>query len=420
MPSKERLIQESAMLYKTDIGSHSSQYNIDNSNTIYTLATGDSIAVTSGDGIRETSNWHQNTININGAITANNSGQRAVYVSGTETRINVGDSAVIAGYYGVYASGGDYVRMTNDGSITGSSLAVTIQFSDHSRFVNNDTVDGEIVVDRSDDVSITLAHGSVLKNLSGSTTDIASDAGQKAHLVNGGDITATSWAIYGRDGDETIVNRGTIAGGILLGGGNDVFDNRGGSVDHLIYGGEGNDVFVLDKAVQLSEYAGEGMDMIRSTISMSLTNALYAGQEIENLTLLGTLNHKATGNALANVITGNAGNNVLSGLGGADHLVGGKGNDRLIGGLDADTLTGGKGHDTFVFRTGDGTDSVTDFHNGQDRFDLKAWAAITSFADLKAHHLSVSGSDVVIHAGADTLTIEHTTKAELDVSNFLF
>ena len=60
-------------------------------------------------------------------------------------------------------------------------------------------------------------------------------------------------------------------------------------------------------------------------------------------------------------INGTPGNDVLlgtllkdtiSGLAGIDTLEGGKGND---------LLTGGGSQDTFVFRTGDGTDTITDF-----------------------------------------------------------
>ena len=112
--------------------------------------------------------------------------------------------------------------------------------------------------------------------------------------------------------------------------------------------------------------------------------------------------------------------NKLSGLTGADVLSGGKGNDTLNGGAANDKLTGGLGGDTFVFKTGYSHDKVTDFGNGGDLLDLKGWNAITDFKDLRAHHLSVSGDSVIIHAGSDELVLQHTTKAELHASDFLF
>lgn len=389
------------MKYTDDIGNQSSQFNIDNSSTTYTLADGDAIA-SSNHGIYEASNWHLNTIRVDGSITATQSGKDAIYSLGSETRITIGETGVLNGYGGILA-GGDYARITNNGSITGlTNSAVYLSFSDHSRFTNNGSITGEVVVDRSDDVNIVLGKNSIVENLSGSTMDIASNAGQDAHIVNNGEITASSWGVYMRNGNETFINRGTISGGISMGDGNDVFDNRGGTVDSQIYGDGGNDTFIIDSKIDIYEYSGDGTDTVKSTISLNLSSSPYTGWELENLILLGNANHNAIGNALANKIAGNSGDNILSGLAGDD------------------ILTGGKGGDTFVFKTGGADDTVTDFQNGQDHFNLKSWAAITGFADLKAHHVSVSGSDLVIHAGTDSITLLDTSKSELDAGDFVF
>ena len=66
----------------------------------------------------------------------------------------------------------------------------------------------------------------------------------------------------------------------------------------------------------------------------------------------------AAGSAGADQIYGNGGNDVMLGLAGNDWLEGGDGNDLLDGGQGNDTLTGGAGNDTYVFRRGDGNDSV--------------------------------------------------------------
>ena len=61
---------------------------------------------------------------------------------------------------------------------------------------------------------------------------------------------------------------------------------------------------------------------------------------------------------------------MLTGLGGADTLSGGAGDDKLLGNAGDDVLTGGRGTDTFVFNTGGGVDSITDFEGGTDKIQL--------------------------------------------------
>ena len=186
----------------------------------------------------------------------------------------------------------------------------------------------------------------------------------------------------GQDAD-TVVNSGTIDATVILEGGDDVFDNRGGKVMREVFGGPGNDTFILDSTtVRIVENNSEGTDTIQSTVTFALNTALYAQQSLENLTLRGSAT-SGTGNALDNAITGNTGANVLQGLGGRDRLAGGTGNDKLYGGTDADTLyggagndvlSGGSGKDTFVFDTRlnrkSNLDRIADFNVRDDSIFL--------------------------------------------------
>lgn len=72
-------------------------------------------------------------------------------------------------------------------------------------------------------------------------------------------------------------------------------------------------------------------------------------------------------------INGTNQNDYLLGTIGNDTIDGRRGDDWIEGGKGTDTLTGGAGHDTFVLRAGDGNDTVTDFHHGEDflMFDSK-------------------------------------------------
>jgi Ca2+-binding RTX toxin-like protein len=119
---------------------------------------------------------------------------------------------------------------------------------------------------------------------------------------------------------------GTLASNDSLvgGAGNDTLDG-GAGVDTLV-GGLGNDVYQVNSTSKvIVELAASGTDRVESTVTYSLNNAAHAN--IENLTLAGSSNTSATGNALGNRIEGNIGNNVLNGLAGNDILVGGYGTD---------------------------------------------------------------------------------------------
>ncbi|HEX8525517.1 M10 family metallopeptidase C-terminal domain-containing protein [Allosphingosinicella sp.] len=128
-------------------------------------------------------------------------------------------------------------------------------------------------------------------------------------------------------------------------GGNDFLDGRSGA--HVLRGGAGDDVYVVDSDDQAVELAGEGFDSVYARGSYALT----PGSSIE---VAATANYLATdfiiltGNEFNNAITGNNGDNSLDGLAGDDYLVGLEGNDRLDGGTGADFMVGGLGNDIYI------------------------------------------------------------------------
>jgi uncharacterized delta-60 repeat protein len=145
---------------------------------------------------------------------------------------------------------------------------------------------------------------------------------------------------------------GTVNGDNLVGGnGNDTID--GGLGRDTMAGLGGSDTYYVDNTRDIViEQQNAGVDAVVTPL-----NYLLPGN-VENLTLTGTGNVVAKGNALDNVLLGNGGRNVIYGFGGAD------------------TMTGGAGADKFVFTnktdsTPSAFDTITDFDHAQlDKINL--------------------------------------------------
>jgi Ca2+-binding RTX toxin-like protein len=164
-------------------------------------------------------------------------------------------------------------------------------------------------------------------------------------------------------------------------------------------------------------------------IVMDFDNAVTIAQ----MTIKGTMDMvDFRGNAFKNRITGNAatpdrmdgaeGNDVLAGLGGRDTLLGAAGNDTLVSGAGNDRLSGGAGSDRFVFAVKDGKDRIDDFAaSGPDGdvIEIRKLKAITSFADLKAHHMFQDGNDTFIEANGTVIVIRNVAMDDLGRSDFL-
>jgi Ca2+-binding RTX toxin-like protein len=166
-------------------------------------------------------------------------------------------------------------------------------------------------------------------------------------------------------------------------GGNDKMLGGGGS--DAAAGGTGNDTLS----------GGTGNDTLRGD---SGNDRLVGGTERDYL--LG-----GTGN---DVLDGGSGNDTLDGQAGADRLIGGTGNDRLTGGL-------GIGTDVFVFAPQGGRDRVTDFEDGVDRIDLRAFS--TSLSQLAITDL---GNDLRIVVGTTTVFLTNVDATEIGAADFLF
>jgi Ca2+-binding RTX toxin-like protein len=171
--------------------------------------------------------------------------------------------------------------------------------------------------------------------------DLSFASDDAVHVLQGGGGLDK---LTGGSGDDTLIGNA----------GNDTLD--GGAGADAMEGGAGNDTYFVDDAGDtITEAAKGGIDTVVAKGDIDLLND-FAGQEIENVTLLDGGGLQATGNDFNNVIDGTAvaGDLLLSGGKGNDTLLGGILDDRLDGGEGNDTMTGGAGDDTYI------VDSLTD------------------------------------------------------------
>jgi serralysin len=201
--------------------------------------------------------------------------------------------------------------------------------------------------------------------------------------------TNLSDTISGFAGNDTLIG---LAGADTL---------IGGLGADVMVGGQGNDVYFVDNAGDVvAEAFNEGIDLISSSISLSLS---ATGRfDVENLSLTGGavfgigngLDNQIVGTNFANNLNGLAGNDRLFGLGGNDAMFGGIGNDFLNGGVGVDNMFGGTGNDTYV--VDNGADIVTEFAGaGLDTMISSISNSLNFGGRLNVENLTLTGTAVV-------------------------
>ena len=206
---------------------------------------------------------------------------------------------------------------------------------------------GDVVKESVDDTlggTADTVFSSVTYSLAPGTAGLQGFGIENLTLTGSANISATGNAKNNR-------SNGNSGANILDGGaGNDTL--IGGAGNDTMNGGDGNDTYIVDNVGDVvQESVDDTLGGTADTVSSSVTYSLAPGTAglqgfgIENLTLTGSANISATGNAKNNLINGNSGANILDG---------GAGNDTLIGGAGNDTMNGGDGNDTyFVDNVGD-------------------------------------------------------------------
>jgi Ca2+-binding RTX toxin-like protein len=238
--------------------------------------------------------------------------------------------------------------------------------------VGADTFDGGDGVDTLDftyytsDVTINLSAG--LATFVGGVTESAINI-ENVITAGGADT------LIGSDADN-VLSGGAGNDALTGGAGNDRLN--GGSGNDTMTGGTGDDTYVVGSASDVViENADEGID----TIETSITYTIASMSNFENVTLLGSSNLNATGNAAANVLVGNTGAN------------------RIDGGAGADTMRGGAGSDTYVV---DNVDDVV-FELGGEGVDLiESSVSYSLMSAASVENLTLTGSANIDATGSDS------------------
>lgn len=306
--------------------------------------------------------------------------QKDLFVGGVGQDVFVitpgGGSDVIADF-NAGAGAGDVVQL--QGTSFKSFAQVQAAMTQHGTDVQLDLGKGEILTFKdvnvgdfaADDFTFTSPAATSGAGMSG-TSSLTTPTFTTGYVqVQSFDLETTDKAINTISGSD-------LKNDLLKGtSGADMLDGKKGA--DTMQGGLGDDHYIVDNAKDVvTEKAGEGIDLVRSTIA-----SYTLGANVENLTLGGTAAQSGYGNALNNILIGSSGDS-LYGMGGDDILNAGK------GGL---LLSGGTGHDIFEFDTPSALSKITDFTVGQDLLDLSTAMRKYTGSDPVADHALSMRSD---------------------------
>lgn len=282
-----------------------------------------------------------------------------------------------------------------------------------------------------EDRTLMIAENAVIENATGGTAGDTLIGNSADNVLTGG---GGSDALTGGSGDDRFV--------FASGFGTDTisdFTAGDGSADTLDFTSYGYTAYSeIESNVTFADVGGNAVLTIGSD-SVTLTGVAVADLDVDDFfgvvagatagddVLAGTSgNDVIDGLAGSDSISGNGGNDYLRGGAGDDNLAGNTGADTLFGdagadtlngGTGDDTLSGGAGRDTFVFSSGFGNDTISDFSVGFDSINLAA-LEVADFTTLLANTADVGGNAVITLSG-NTITLTGVTKSQLLQGDFI-
>lgn len=238
------------------------------------------------------------------------------------------------------------------------------------------------------------------------------------------------------------VDAGAYSGPLVIIGNEGVNVITGTVADDSLYGGGGNDIFIVNSGHHGGNEiisGGNGSDEIRfagnaSGDTLILTNGVSSVEKVTigngtaavavttattSLNVLAALLSSGTsiiGNAGNNNLTGSDYNDTLDGGQGQDILHGGAGNDVLVGDIGGDSLDGEDGSDTYVYRRlSDYSvgETVSDTGNGIDDRDTLSFRAVSGTLLLSdamtggIEEIALTGAGSTAAIGVNAAAVSH-------------
>lgn len=305
---------------------------------IINAATGKTVVELAGEGTDEVRATVSHTLaaevdnlvlaggNLNG--TGNAIVNTITGTAGNNTLNGMGGADVLIG------NGGIDVFIVDDAGDDVSGNVASIILSSASRNlgvnttgIDNLTLTGTAAINATGNANANTITGNaainIMSGLAGNDVFVA-DA---QDIVDGGadsDTVVVAFTAAIGYANWTSIENITLSGTALLNATGDGGDNTliGNTGKNTLDGGLGNDSYGITAGDVIIDAGGN------DTVRVGATYTLIAG--MENITLTGTGNFNAFGDAGVNILTGNTGNNTLDGRGGVDTLIGGRGNDTYI------------------------------------------------------------------------------------------